>query len=138
VIVPTVRVSSIGDMIAKFREFRAQGYEGAIVRNVAGLYANKRSNDLQKVVETITEEFPIMGVEEGSGKLQGHVGAFYLTAKNGKQFKAKLQGSLDRLKDLWEHPEKWQGKQMTVRYRTLTRKNKVPRFPIAVEIRDYE
>lgn len=138
VIVPTVTVRDVPHMIVEFRKFREAGYEGAIVRNRKGKYANKRSSDLQKVVETITEEFPIMGVEEGSGKLQGHVGAFWLTAKNGKQFKAKLQGDIGRLKDLFEHPEKWQGKQMTVRYRTLTRKNKVPRFPVAVAIRDYE
>ena len=36
-----------------------------------------------------------------------------------------------------EAKSKWE-KQMTVRYRTLTRKNVVPRFPVAVSIRDYE
>ena len=137
--VATVTVESREDMMKKFRLFREMGYEGAIVRNATGLYVNKRSFDLQKVVETITEEFKILGIEEGKGKLQGHVGAFLLEAKNGQAFKAKMSGDTDRLKEYFNKPSLWKSKSMTVRFRTLTRKNNVPRFPVALAIRsEYE
>ena len=136
--VPTVEVENHGAMMVQFRRFLAAGYEGAIVRNRAGLYANKRSFDLQKVVETITEEFAIAGVEEGDGKLAGCVGSFVCVAKNGCTFRAKMEGDLGRLRAYFEDESLWRGKVMTVRYRTLTRKNQVPRFPVAVAVRDYE
>ena len=136
--VETIVVANQEEMLAAFRHYRDLGYEGGIVRNRHAKYEGKRSKHLQKVVEHITGEFPITGIEEGSGKLQGHVGAFWMTFTNGEPFKAKLEGDTGRLKEYFEHPELWQGKKMTVRYRCLTRKNKVPKFPVALCIRDYE
>ena len=138
VTVETLEVASIDRMLESFRIYRDQGFEGGIVRNRHGKYENKRSQHLQKVVEHITEEFPIMSIEEGNGRLQGHVGSFVLQAKNGQQFKAKLDGATERLREYFLDPVLWVGKQMTVRYRTLTRKNHVPRFPVALSVRDYE
>lgn len=136
--VETTTVNSLEGMLVAFRHYRDLGYEGAIVRNIDGLYVNHRSFDLQKVVEHITEEFPILRIEEGCGKLRGHVGAFWMQAKNGKEFKAKLNGDTGRLKEYFDDHSLWEGKLMTVRYRTLSQKNKVPLFPVALSLRDYE
>jgi DNA ligase-1 len=121
-----------------FNRFRDQGYEGAMLRNSTSLYVNKRSYDLQKVKQFEDDEFEIIGVEEGRGKLAGHVGAFVCKMSNGKEFLAKSKGSTERLKAYWDNPKLWLGKKLTVQYQGLTGAEKVPRFPVGIEIRDYE
>ncbi len=72
VFVETVEVADEDDMMLAFERFLAQGYEGLMVRNLGGLYVNKRSYDLQKVKEFDSAEYPVIAVEEGRGKLAGH------------------------------------------------------------------
>jgi len=120
-----------------FYTMRKQGYEGAMIRNMNALYVPKRSMDLQKLKEFNEDEFKIIGIEEGSGKLNGHVGAFNCLTKEGVDFKAKLEGDTGFLKQCFENHSLWQGKQMTVVYQGFGI-NRRPRFPVAKAIRDYE
>lgn len=121
-----------------FHQYLEQGYEGAMLRNLDGGYEHKRSYNLQKLKVFEDDEFKIVGVSEGRGKLMGHAASFICENSDGTQFEAKLEGSLDRLKEYFENPSLWQNKKLTVRYQGLTAKNKVPRFPVGVSIRDYE
>lgn len=121
-----------------FNEFVKTGYEGAMLRNTDSLYVNKRSYDLQKVKEFDDGEFKITGIEEGRGKLSGHVGAFVCETKEGKQFLAKMSGDTGRLKEYFLDHSLWKGKLLTVQYQGLTGATGVPRFPVGVTIRDYE
>ena len=109
-----------------------------MVRNVHSLYVNKRSYDLQKVKDFSDEDFVIVGVEEGRGKLAGHVGAFICKTDDGKQFLAKMSGETSRLKEYFENHSLWEGKKLTVQFQGLTGAEKVPRFPVGKAIRDYE
>jgi DNA ligase 1 len=121
-----------------FEVFKRDGYEGAMLRNAESPYVNKRSYDLQKVKEFNDEEFDIVGIDEGRGKLQGHVGAFVCLTSDGKEFLAKMSGETAKLKEYFENHKLWQGKQLTVKFQGLTGTNGVPRFPVGVAIRDYE
>ena len=132
--VETRRVLDEDELMLAFDDFLAQGYEGAMVRNMDGLYVNKRSYDLQKIKEFKDMEFLITGIEEGRGKLAGH-GIFVCKAENGTEFRAKMKGTLDSLKQYFEHPEKFIGKRLTVKYQGLS-KYGVPRFPVALRIRE--
>lgn len=125
------------DVMVYFDKYRAQGYEGAMMRNVESLYVNKRSYDLQKVKEFDDAEYPIVGVEEGRGKLAGHA-IFVLKTEEGKEFLAKMKGDTAQLKRFFDDHSLWSGKKLTVQYQGLTGKEKVPRFPVGVAIRDYE
>jgi DNA ligase-1 len=116
---------------------REKGYEGIMLRSFNGLYVNKRSYDLLKVKEFLDDEFEIIGIEEGRGKLVGHVGAFICKTNDGKQFLAKSRGSLNNLKHYFENEHTWKGKKLTVRHQGLT-KYGIPRFPVGIAIRDYE
>ena len=136
--VQTCLVKSEDEVNDWFNAFKVQGYEGAIVRNAAGLYVNKRSYDLLKVKGFDDGEFDIIGVEEGRGKLQGHAGAFLCRMSDGKTFLAKMSGDTDRLKDYFTNHKLWEGKRLTVQYQGLTGKEGVPRFPVGIAIRDYE
>jgi ATP-dependent DNA ligase len=135
-LVETNMVESEDQVPIFYEEYRECCFEGAILRNSAGLYVNKRSADLIKVKEMQDDEFEIVGIEEGRGKLSGHVGAF--VCKIGDQeFKAKMSGATEKLKEYFEDHTLWKGKKLTVQFQDLTSYG-VPRFPVGKSIRDYE
>lgn len=137
-LVPTFLCTVEENVMQFFDEFRKNGYEGAMLRNANSKYVNKRSYDLQKVKEFDDAEFEIIGIDEGRGKLSGHVGAFRCRMENGKEFLAKMSGDTAKLRDYFNDHSKWRGKRLTVQYQGLTSAEGVPRFPVGVTIRDYE
>jgi DNA ligase 1 len=135
--VETDYVDSEDQVMDFFDKFSKQGYEGAMLRNSESKYVNKRSYDLQKVKEFLDDEFDIVDIEEGRGKLAGHVGAFICKMSDGKIFKAKMSGDTERLKDYFENHQTWSGMKLTVKYQGLTSYG-IPRFPVGKSIRNYE
>lgn len=125
------------DILNYFEEYRSIGMEGAMVRNIDSIYVNKRSYDLQKVKEFDDAEYPIVGIEEGRGKLAG-AAIFVCKNETGSEFKAKMKGDIAQLKKFFEDHSLWSGKKLTVQYQGLTGKEKVPRFPVGIVVRDYE
>jgi DNA ligase-1 len=114
------------------------GYEGAMARNLGSPYEEgKRSYNLQKLKEFLEDDFEIVGVKEGVGKMAG-LAIFECKAQNGNLFSVKLEGSLQSLAVYLNDESQWQGKKLTVKYFALTNKNKVPRFPVGKAVRDYE
>ena len=124
-----------GSVFDFFQRCRADGYEGAMVRNLDAPYAYRRSPHLQKVKEFDDAEFPIVGVEEGRGRLAGHAGSFVCKTETGATFNAKLKGSLARLKELFKRPDLWQGQSLVVQFQGRTADG-IPRFPIGIRFRD--
>ena len=114
-----------------YNHFKSVGYEGAILRNVDGLYSNNRSSDLIKLKEMQDAEFKIVDIEEGRGKLSGHVGAFVCLTPEGKQFKAKMSGQTDKLKVYFKNRSMWENKMLTVQFQDLTA-DRIPRFPVGL------
>jgi DNA ligase 1 len=124
--------------VDRFKEEMLElGFEGAMMRNSAGLYANKRSYDLQKCKDMTDEEFEIVDFEEGNGRLMGHVGAFWCVMKDGGRFKAKPKGKTENLRKFFLDHKLWKGKLLTVQYQGYTPDGK-PRFPVGKTIRNYE
>lgn len=132
----TTLVDSEASAVEEFTSSIEEGYEGLMLRNADGLYVGKRSYDLQKLKEFDSTEYEIVGMEEGRGKLTGHVGSFVLKTSDGTEFKAKMAGDLSYLKVCFEDHRIWLGKHMEVKYQGITNKNSVPRFPIAIRIRE--
>jgi DNA ligase-1 len=118
-----------------FAELTSVGYEGIMLRNGDGKYVGKRSYDLQKVKEFQDDEFDIVGVTEGRGKLAGHA-IFVCVDSKGDEFEAKLKGETSKLKEFFDKPDLWQGKKLTVQYQGLTGAKKVPRFPVGLRLRE--
>lgn len=135
-LVETREVNDEDELMLAFEDFLSQGYEGAIARNADGLYVGKRSYDLLKIKKFDDAEFPIIGVEEGRGKMAGH-GIFVCRAANGSEFRAKMKGEHAALEQFVKHPERFIGKQVTVKYQGLTNYG-IPRFPVALRIRENE
>lgn len=63
-------------------------------------------HDLLKMKDFVDGEFKIVRLEEGRGKLQGHVGAFVCVTEDGVEFGAKGAMPNATLRQAWLEPEK--------------------------------
>ena len=138
VLVDTRRVDDEAALMAAFEEFRAQGYEGAMVRNAEGAYESHpthRSSDLQKIKTFDDAEWLIVGIKEGKGKLAGHA-IFTCRTQDGAEFDVKLAGDSSALREYFENPDRAIGKLLTVQHQGLTGKSGVPRFPVGLRLRE--
>ncbi|MDD3412369.1 MAG: hypothetical protein PHY47_00025 [Lachnospiraceae bacterium] len=117
-----------------FEKFIAEGYEGMMVRNLAGGYEHKRSYNLQKVKEFEDEEFDILDVI--AGKMNTVI--FVCETAQGDKFEATMSGDREYNQRYLTNRRLWEGKRLTVQFQGLTGARNVPRFPIGKCIRDYE
>ena len=93
-------------------------------------YENKRSKNLLKRKEFITEEFDVINVLEGAGTWAGYAKHFELKLGDGRTFKSGVRGTQEILKELLEQkePPTW----VTVRYFEKT-PDGIPRFPVVID-----
>jgi len=113
------------------------GYEGSMIRGNGPYEGGKRSHHLQKLKNFVDAEYEIVGAEEGRGKDGGTVGSFVCRTPHGKEFRCRLKATYARRAELFQRPEQWQSKRLTVAYQNLTAEG-IPRFPVGKAIRDYE
>lgn len=134
-------VYSKEDIDAYLSKVEEQGHEGVMIR-LDGVYQHKRSNFLLKYKTFHEDEFLIVSVKEGSGDLQGKVGAFILRDSRGELFRAAPTGSHAYWEKMWSDRDNLLNKTATVKYKELTpiknSKGGVPNFGKVVAIRDYE
>ena len=125
------------DEVQRWHDYFVQrGYEGAIIRNMDGMYTEGRSNNLMKLKKFDTTEFEIVDVLEAEGQDKG-TALFKL--KNGEyEFHARPMGSKSLRASYLTNKEKLIGKQCTIRHFGYTDGGIIPRFPVALGIRDYE
>jgi DNA ligase-1 len=112
-----------------YSEYTEAGYEGQMIRNNTP-YEHKRSKNLLKRKEFITEEFNVVSVLEGLGTWAGYAKHFKLELGDGRNFKSGVRGTQEILKTLLEQEEKptW----VTVRYFEKT-PDGIPRFPVVID-----
>jgi ATP-dependent DNA ligase len=121
-----------------YEVYMSQGYEGIMLRDPDSPYECKRSYSLQKYKEFRDEEFEIVDILEGDGNRSGMFGRFVLVTEGGERFEANSRGNEDYYRELWSNKEKYIGKMVTVRFQNKTPDKNVPRFPVAIGVRDYE
>lgn len=128
--VVTTEVSDQAELDTKYAQYIGDGYEGQMVRTNGVYQQNKRSKFLMKRKEFITEEYDVIGVEEGKGNWSGCIKRFVLKLSNGEQFGAGVRGTQDQMKALLESGKTpdW----ATLRYFELT-PDGVPRFPVVID-----
>jgi DNA ligase-1 len=123
------------DEIEKLHDsFVREGYEGLMVRIIDAPYENKRSSNLLKYKKFFDEEFEIVDILEGSGNRAGMAGSLMLKTKDGKIFNSGIKGGEDYYRELWNNRKKLIKKYATVRYQNLSDKEKVPIFPVCIDI----
>ena len=128
---------SYDDVKTYHDKFVRMGYEGVMCRNLDSVYEpNKRSKHLQKYKEFIDKEYEIVCTGQGRGS---DLGAIIFTCKtpNGDMFEVRPRGTLESRRDMFKREETYVGKMLTVRYQDIGAGD-VPRFPVGIEVRDYE
>ena len=123
------------EMKEKHAEYVEANFEGIMLRNKAGLYANNRSVHLQKYKEFFDMECEIVGYKEGEGLEAGCV--VWLCKIDGKIFACRPRGTREDRQELFKTGEDYVGKMLTVRYQERTDEGLL-RFPVGIAIRDYE
>lgn len=128
-IVPTMHVPTRTGLDSLYEGYLEHGYEGQMVR-IDRPYENKRTKNLLKRKEFLTDEFEVVEVLEGQGNWQGCVKHFVLRLNSEKTFQAGVRGDMDTLRAMWKNQEKpdW----VTLRYFTPT-PDGVPRFPVVID-----
>lgn len=129
-VVETRKISSMEEMDARYGEYLEAGYEGQMIRANALYEQNKRSKSLIKRKEFLTDEFKVIGIEEGKGNWAGYIKRFILQLPDGREFGAGVRGTQEVMKKLFESnvTPNW----ATLRYFTPT-PDGVPRFPVVVD-----
>ena len=128
VVVETAKTDTTADIDKMYGEYTEAGYEGQMVRQNTA-YECKRSKNLLKRKEFITEEFEVVNVEEGNGNWSGYAKRFVLKMPNGTQFSSGIRGSQAKLKELLNSDKpSW----ATCRYFELSNDG-VPRFPVVID-----
>lgn len=113
------------------------GYEGIMIRDPKGKYSlAERSNKLLKFKKFQTEEYEIVGSNEGTGKDAGTV-VWVCRTEQGKPFCVRPTGSLAQRKQWFRDRDQYIGNMLTVKFQNLTEYG-FPRFPVGLGIRDYE
>jgi len=138
VYVQTEEANNQEELDKLYHEWMEEGYEGQMVRISNSLYENKRSKSLLKRKEFGDDEFEILAVNEGTGKLAGRVGNMLFKSKSGHYFFSTVNGTQEYLSELWSQRDELVGKQATIKYFNLTPGTEIPRFPKVISIRDFE
>jgi len=139
-LVPNVEIAAEEEVQAAHEKFVAQGFEGAIIRNIAGIYKLKdRSNDLLKLKAFQDSEFEIAGATAPTnGKEKGCIIWILRAPGAQKTFTCRPEGSYEERQAAWQEyqagPQQFNGKLYTVKYQE-TYENGVPRFPCGLGIR---
>jgi len=132
VLVQTELVKSQIDMDKFYGGWIDSGYEGQIIR-LDTMYENKRSRNILKRKEFITDEYPILEVCEGLGNKSGMAGFMVLKLKSGDTFKSNIKGTHILMEKIWKNKNNYVGKTATCKFFQLT-PDGVPRFPYVIDV----
>ena len=147
-LVPTFIVHNEEKLMQHYDEFIRDNYEGAISRKPTGIYkfgvGSQRSNDVTKIKPFSTDEFEVVGYEDGRGRDKGAV-KFILKTEDGNEFAAVPNMTIERRKELFDlfksnpkHFNKNYLKKMaTIQYAIKSIKG-IPTQPKFITLRDYE
>lgn len=124
-----------------YRHFRADGYEGLMYRDSSAPYgtawtcSNKENRwpTLLKRKLWIDEEFICLGVEEGSGKNTGLVGALQFRSSTGHIFTAGSGLSDFERREYMDRPPI--GHTVTIKYESISEKG-IPLQPSIVQVHE--
>ena len=128
-LVKTDKADSSEGIDKLYGEYTTAGYEGQMIRQDTP-YEFKRTKNLLKRKEFITEEYKVVEIQEGNGNWAGYAKRFILELTDGTQFSSGVRGSQDKLAELLKNKDNvnW----ATCRYFELSNDG-VPRFPVVID-----
>jgi DNA ligase-1 len=109
-----------GDDTSKITEWLdkvvADSGEGVMLNVLSEKYSWSRSWAIQKVKKFNSLDLEVVGVEEGSGRLSGTLGAIHVRYKDGNVVKVGSGFSDEERKLYWEHPERIINKIVEIKF----------------------
>ena len=126
--------AGVDDIMALHHKFVQEGYEGAMVKTIDAPYRFGRSYDVMKVKEFHDVDLPIVGLEEGTGRHTGKLGAVKINY-NGVIVKVGSGFSDEEREQVWNDRENFMGRIIEVRYQEVTPDGSL-RFPTFVCFRN--
>lgn len=135
----TIRAANVDEVVSFARRFRERGFEGAMVRCLDGVYeCGHRSAKLLKVKEHLTDEFEVIGCEEGVGKDEGTATFVCMTNEKmpskRKEFRARMRGTLEARRAFFANAADYIGEKLTVSFMRWTEEGK-PQEPVGEAFR---
>lgn len=125
-------VASESEVYGRFRVYRDDGYEGAILRwGTTGYEDGKRSKSLIKIKEWQDDEFLVVGIEsskDGWARLE-------CALPNFETFHVSAPGTIWEKTEILDNKHNYIGRMVTVEYANLTADG-VPFHPVALHFRD--
>ena len=104
-----------------------------------GVWKNKRSSTILKVKKFMNADCEIIGYEEGTGRLEGKLGAFVIDYKGNKVNVGSGYTDEERI-EFWQHRDDYIGRILQVKFKEETKDKKTGlvsiQFPIYQCIRE--
>lgn len=120
--------------------FVKEGYEGVVLRDRSLKYEclkkNKKSKWMRKYKYFFDQEWAIIGVRRDKGVPREQF-TWVCALEDGTKFYPKPEGTREMKWEWFDNKDEYIGKMLIVRYQELETSGK-PRFPIGIEIRDFE
>ena len=133
-LVPSFRVISEDEIMSLYNRFLDLGYEGAIVKNVKGLYRKRKHRDWMKLKEVNDVDLRVESLVQGEGKYHGMLGAVIVKFKNKRV--SVGSGFSDEERELyWKEPNLILHKVIEIHYHEVTPDGSL-RHPRVFKIRE--
>ena len=116
-------------------EFRKEGYEGAVAKNLNSVYEFDISDYWLKLKFVETLDLEVIDLYEGSGKNAGKLGGFTIRLPNGET--CNCGGGLTDIQrnEFWKNKNAMIGKIIEVKFQEKTKDGSL-RFPVFIKVRD--
>lgn len=125
--------SNVEEVLNYYTTFRAAGLEGLIIKDMGGTYEQKRSRAWLKMKPYETVDVQVIGMEEGTGKYVGMLGALVVDFEG---VKVNVSGMSDELRrEMWGDPNGTIGRLVEVGFHEKTPDGSL-RHPRFVRYRD--
>ena len=115
-------------------DYLKDGFEGAMVKDLASPYVFKRGKNLLKVKRFRDSDLQVASFYEGKGKHKGRLGGIVVQGKvDGKPCTSEVgSGFSDALREeIWANRGKWQNSTVQVQYQDFTPDGSL-RFPVFI------
>ena len=142
-LVETTEVYSLDAAQKIFEEYLNEGQEGIILKSQTGIWENKRAKHQIKFKGELECDLEIIGVEEGTGKYAGKLGALVCASRHENRQRVAVSvgsGFNDAHRDeFWNIRDSLIGKIVAVKYnaKIVNKQGEISLFlPIFIEMRD--
>lgn len=130
IIIAQIPIKSKSHAFEFLDEITNKGGEGIVLRDPKAPYSHSRSTKILKLKHFKDSECEIISINEGKGRLKGHLGSITCKDLQSKEIFKIGSGFSDEIR---KNGLKI-GQIITYKYQNLTNKNK-PRFPVFLRVR---